>query len=190
MHTMELGLPLPPASALGRALKAWRHLRRIKQSHAAELFGVSQATISRWEAGRQSPSPDEAARLRDAMAATPDGAADAALLRLVNGSALPMHLVCDLSHRLLAASKPRSRAWRVTPEALYGSSLWRYASDDIRRAESRLGELGWFEPGAAPVTLTTGANRMAEVPILASRIRWTRLRLSDGSYARLVETVR
>ncbi len=187
---MQLDLPVPPASALGRALKAWRALRRVKQSHAAELFGVSQATISRWESGRQSPSAHEAARLREVIGAAPTGTADAALLHLVRSSALPMHLVCDLSHRLLAASPARSRAWRVTSEALYGTSLWRYASEDIQRAELGLGELGWFEPAAAPVTLTTGANRIAEVPIRPSRVRWTRLRLSDGSYARLVETLR
>lgn len=186
---MKRDLPLPPASALGRMLKTWRSLRRIKQSHAAELFGVSQTTVSRWEAGCQSPSPREAARLRDAMAATPDGAADAALSKLVSGSPLPMHLVCDRSHRLLAASNPRSRAWRVAPETLYGTSLWRYASEEIQEAELHLGELGWFEPGAPSVLLTTGANRMAEVPIRAGRVCWTRLRLSDGSYARLVETV-
>ncbi|MBS0518904.1 MAG: helix-turn-helix transcriptional regulator [Proteobacteria bacterium] len=186
---MDLELPLPPAEALGRALKAWRGLRRVKQSHAAELFGVSQGTVSRWEAGRQAPSAREAARLRALLGATPDGAADAAILQLVRSSTAPVHLVCDMSHRLLAASRARARAWRVPAESLQGTSLWRYASDDIRRAEQCLGERGWFEPDAAPVTLVTRPNRFAEVPIRAGRVRWTRLRLSDGSFARLVETL-
>lgn len=123
------------------------------------------------------------------MAAVPDGAADAALLHLVRSSTLPLHLVCDMTHALLAASRPRARAWRVTAESLRGISLWRYASEDIQRAEQELGALGWFEPGSAPVTLSTRPNGFDDVPIRASRVRWTRLRLSDGSYARLVETL-
>ena len=41
----------------GRALKRWRRLRGVKQSHAAELFGVTQATLSRWERGLVKPRP-------------------------------------------------------------------------------------------------------------------------------------
>ncbi|SKA39930.1 hypothetical protein SAMN02745126_06284 [Enhydrobacter aerosaccus] len=123
------------------------------------------------------------------LGATPDGAADAALLQLVVSSRLPVHLICDATHRLLAASRPRAQAWQVSPESLHGLSLWRYASEDIQHAERQLADLGWYEPAAAPVILSTGANRYAEVPIRPSQVRWTRLRLSDGSYARLVETM-
>ena len=45
----------------GRALRRWRRLRGVKQSHAAELFGVTQATLSRWERGYHR-LPDAAAR--------------------------------------------------------------------------------------------------------------------------------
>ena len=47
------------ARQLGAALRRWRVLRRIKQQHAGELLGVSQASVSRWENGRQLPDPDE-----------------------------------------------------------------------------------------------------------------------------------
>ncbi|WP_205193547.1 helix-turn-helix transcriptional regulator, partial [Burkholderia sp. LMG 13014] len=56
-------------SSLGPQLKRWRALHRVKQSHAADLFGVAQSTISRWEAGRQQMSPDERATAERLLAA-------------------------------------------------------------------------------------------------------------------------
>jgi transcriptional regulator with XRE-family HTH domain len=177
------------AAGLGRLLRGWRALRRIKQGHAAGLLGVSQPTVSRWENGVLAPTPDQEARLRALLAARPDGAADRELIRLVSASRQAVHLVCDLTHRLLAVSGPRAREWRVGEGELLGVSLWRYASDDIRAAEARLGELGWFAPAAPVVTVTTNANRSREVPIRPGRCEWVRFPLSDGSFARLVRTV-
>ncbi|MDQ2080740.1 helix-turn-helix transcriptional regulator [Xanthobacteraceae bacterium Astr-EGSB] len=176
-------------AGLGRLLRGWRALRRIKQGHAAVLLGVSQPTVSRWENGVLAPTPDQEARLRALLAARPDGAADRELIRLVSASRQTVHLVCDLTHRLLAVSGPRAREWRVDERELVGVSLWRYASDDIRAAEARLGELGWFAPAAPAVTVTTNANRSREVPIHPGRCEWVRFPLSDGSFARLVRTV-
>jgi len=34
---------------IGPILKHWRVLNRVKQLHAAQMFGVCQSTISRWE---------------------------------------------------------------------------------------------------------------------------------------------
>src|SRR5207344_2186269 len=90
------------ARQLGRSLYRWRALRRIKQQHAAELLGVSQATISRWENGQLPPDEHEQLRLRTLMQARLDSAADRELARLVNHSSAAVHLVCDLTHRLLA----------------------------------------------------------------------------------------
>ena len=71
------------APPLGPQLKRWRALHRVKQNHAAELFGVAQSTISRWEAGRQQMSPDERATAERLLAARLDSAGDHALARLV-----------------------------------------------------------------------------------------------------------
>ena len=74
-------LQTPP---LGPLLKRWRLLRRVKQHHAAELFGVAQSTISRWEAGVQQMSPDERAIAERLLAARLDSAGDRALARLLD----------------------------------------------------------------------------------------------------------
>ena len=126
----------------GRALRRWRRLRGVKQSHAAELFGVTQATLSRWERGCHRLPEPAVRKLARLLAAPLDSMADTGLRRLVESSALPVHLICDLSHRLLAASPSRFAQWTADAAGLHGTSLWRFATDEIRAAESRLGELG------------------------------------------------
>lgn len=177
------------ARSLGRSLRLWRAIRRVKQDHAAGLLHVSQATVSRWEAGTLAPTLREQARLRRLMQARMDGAADRALARLVAQSAGEVHLVCDLTHRLLAASPGRVRDWGAAPDAMIGTSLWRYATAEMTAAEASLSDLGWFEAEPPAVEVATGPNDSAIVPIRPSRVRWTRVQLSDGSFARLTETL-
>jgi transcriptional regulator with XRE-family HTH domain len=172
----------------GLALRRWRRLRGIKQSHAAELLRVDQSTVSRWERGAQHPTPAEAAALRRLLQASLDAAGDAALRRLVESSALSVHLVCDLSHRLLAASPPRIREWGCGDLSLRGVSLWPFATEAIRVAEGRLADLGWYEAATSALALSTGANDSCLVHIVAGTLLWERIQLSDGTFARLVTT--
>jgi transcriptional regulator with XRE-family HTH domain len=161
----------------------------MKQSHVADLLQCSQSTVSRWESGQQLPSRSEAAAIARLLAARLSSAGDRALGRLIRGSGAELHLVCDVSHRLLAASPARERRWRVSVSELTGAPMWRFASTEIKEAEERLGRSGWFADPYASVEIETGPNGRRDVPILAGRLRWTRIRLSDGSFARLVETL-
>jgi transcriptional regulator with XRE-family HTH domain len=170
-------------------LRRWRRLRGVKQSHAAELFSVTQPTLSRWERGYHR-LPDEATRKLTTLLAAPlDSASDAGLRRLVESSALPVHLICDLTHRLLAASPSRFAQWTADAAGLRGTSLWRFATDEIHLAESRLGELGWYDEGTTEMRFWTGANHDPLVPIEPGVLVWGRLTLSDGTLARLVTSV-
>lgn len=177
------------AAQLGRSLRIWRALKRIKQHHAGELLGVSQATISRWENGNLAPTPDEQTAIRELLHARLDSAADRELARMVDESARAVHLVCDLTHRLLALSALRERQCSIPRNDLIGRSLWRYASPEIVAAEAALPDVGWFESAPPAVEIHTGANTSTEVRIVKSHMRWVRFRLSDGSFARLVETL-
>jgi transcriptional regulator with XRE-family HTH domain len=171
-----------------RALRRLRLLRGMKQSHLAELLSVTQTTVSRWERGLQQPSPDqEQAMLRLLMQPLPPGQ-DAALRRLVESSSKPVHLICDLTHRLLAVSAPRAARWRVPASELQGHSLWRFATADIRAAEARLEALGWEGETAPVVALNTAAAYEQIVPITPGWMLWERIRLEDGHEARLVTT--
>ena len=173
----------------GRAMRRWRRRRGVKQSHAAELFGVTQATLSRWERGYHR-LPDTAARkLTKLLAAPLDSSADAGLRRLVESSALPVHLICDLTHRLLAASPQRFAEWTADASDLRGTSLWRFATDEIQQAESRLGDLGWYDERTTELRFWTSDNHDPMVRIVPGILVWERLTLSDGTLARLVTTV-
>lgn len=173
---------------LGRAFRRQRRLRGMKQAHAAELLGVSQSTVSRWERGGQAPSPEAAEALARLMAAP--ACADLPLKRLVEAASAPVHLVDDTSHVLLAASPARAARWRRSPGELAGRSLWPYASEAIQAVEARLEALGWHEPGAPALAFATGAtDAAAPVPIAPGLVLWERIALADGREGRLVTTV-
>jgi transcriptional regulator with XRE-family HTH domain len=174
----------------GIALRRWRLLHRVKQSHAAEMFNVTQSTISRWESGVLALDPAAHLQLEQLLAARLDTAADQALARLVRESTRPVHLVCDLTHRLLACSPARAAQFASPLSQLLGQSLWRFVTPEIASNELALDALGWRELQAPPaLEFVTGNNDSNIVPIRQSLCRWTRLPLSDGTAARLVETL-
>jgi len=190
MNAAPMNNPLmPDTRQMGRSLRLWRSLRRLKQAAVAEMMGVSQTTVSRWESGLAEPTLQEQQGLRSLMAARLDSAADFALGRMVRSAGTPMHLVCDVSHRLLALSRPRELVCRVPGTQLLGSALWRYATPQIVAQEARLDGLGWYEPGPDAIEFDTEARDDPEMPIESCRMRWVRMQLSDGSFVRLTETV-
>lgn len=93
----------------GAGIRRMRLLRSMKQEHLAELLGVNQATVSRWERDQLALSSEQAVKLERIFAAPRHAAVDAALKRLVEDSVRPVHLICDRTHRLLSASRPRQR---------------------------------------------------------------------------------
>lgn len=185
MQDMLLKPALP-----GLSLRRWRLLHRVKQGHAAELFKVTQSTISRWESGVQAMDPVAHKQLEHLLAARLDAAADQVLARLVTESPRPLHLICDLTHRLLACSPARAAQFTAPVSELLGRSLWRFATPEIIGKELALNECGWRETCAPPaLEFITGNNDSPLVPISQGLCRWTRIPLSDGTAARLVETL-
>ena len=164
-----------------------RRLRGMKQAHAAELLGVTQPTISRIERGDLAPAGLLLERLLDLVSARLDPTRDAGLRRLVENAALPIHLVCDVTHRLLAASRPREREWRRSAADLNGCSLWPFASAQVQATEATLADVGWgTRDGAHALEFATGANTSPDLHIAPGILVWERILLSDGSPARLV----
>lgn len=180
---MQLDLPV------GRALRRFRRLSGMKQSHAAEVLKVSQGTVSRWENGTLAPDPAHRAGIEALIRANVSSDSDAALRRLVLTSSQAVHLVCDATHELLAASPARGASWRTDPNRYLGKSLWRFASEEIVAAEGALDELGWFESPFQRFCFRTGDNGSDEIPVRPSLLQWETLPLSDGRVGRLTTTL-
>jgi transcriptional regulator with XRE-family HTH domain len=174
---------------VGRALRRFRRLNGIKQGHVAELLGVSQGSVSRWESGTHEPEAWQRDRIVEFIAAHAGNDADVALKRLVTSSTLPVHLVCDATHRLLAASPARAAQWRADPDALLGQSLWRFASPEIVTAEESLTDRGWFDRPCQQLRFTTGSNGSEEIPVRPSLMQWETIPLADGRTGRLTTTL-
>jgi transcriptional regulator with XRE-family HTH domain len=52
----------------GARLRTWRRANNIKQSALADMLGVSQPAVVRWEQGRDMPAPARLSQIRDLMA--------------------------------------------------------------------------------------------------------------------------
>jgi transcriptional regulator with XRE-family HTH domain len=174
---------------VARALRRFRRLNGVKQSHIAEMLDVTQATVSRWESGAHEPEPDHRDRILSMIAARAGNDADAALKRLIETSILPVHLVCDATHRLLAASPLRTAMWGQKADAFLGQSLWRFASPEIVEAEESLATRGWYERPFQRLRFSTGHNGSDLVPVLPSVMQWESIPLADGLIGRITTTL-
>jgi transcriptional regulator with XRE-family HTH domain len=172
----------------GTRLRQWRRGADIKQQRLADLLNVNQTTVSRWENGAIEPTPTQRVRLEELIAGHRPGQLDRVLRRLVETTSDQVHLICDRTHRLLAASPAREASWSCSTSDLTGTELFPFASVEIRRAERRLFEMGWFEGGSEALLFHTGRNDDARVHIYDSWVLWERLLLEDGTPVRLVTT--
>jgi hypothetical protein len=161
----------------------------VKQTAIAEMVGVSQGCVSRWESGAHKPDAGQRDRIIQLISASPGNDHDAALKRLVECSQFPVHLICDSTHRLLAASRSRAASWRTDISELIGRSLWPFASPEIEAAEAGLCESGWFERPYRSLELRTEGNGRSDVPVAPSRMLWETLPLADGRVGRLTTTI-
>ncbi len=173
----------------GRVVRHLRLLRGMKQGHLAELMGVNQATVSRWERGDLPLDHTGMRRIQALLTIPPDPAEDAALKRLIEGSANKVHLICDRTHRLLAASPGRQTEWKQPPSAYIGTSLLAFASPEIVSVEDGLADLGWHAGEMASLKVATGPNADPDFRILPGEMLWERILLSDGAPARIVTTL-
>ena len=178
-----------PMPDCGRRLRRLRRALGVKQAALADLAGVDQATVSRWESGSIRPEAARQQAVLDLLRG--ERADDGALRRLVEGSGEALHLVDEASHVCLACSRARAAEWQVGQRSMLGQSLWPFATDEIRAAEAELADTGWWDLQApAPRVFLTSAARHDRLHIRAGPITWERLYLADGTPVRLVSGAR
>jgi len=186
---LRYGAAMAGLPHLGPRLRRLRRIRGLKQTIVAELAGVAQPTVSRWERGEIDPAPEIARKLLTVLTGNTCRLDDSPLRRLVETSPLAVHLVIDADHRLHAASLSRQREWRRSSASLLGQSLWRFATEGIQAAEESLNGLGWWQdriPGTIEVRTGHGNAGLSIKPGL---MLWERLYLADGTPVRLCSTV-
>lgn len=184
--TRDDAAPLP---LFGKRLRRTRRAMGVKQLALAQIMNVDQATVSRWEAGRQAPHPDLQRQALQALVSA--RTEDAALKRLVESSVAPVHLIDDATHICLAYSSARARDWGASRSELQGVSLWRFATDEIREAERALGASDWWTDAMpAPKRFRTSGADYDKIRITPGPMMWERLYLSDGTPVRLVTGLR
>ena len=63
---------MPKVKKMPKQFKPARQFKKLKVTEAAKLLGVSQPTLSAWEAGRKSPSIDSLEKMAALYGVTTD----------------------------------------------------------------------------------------------------------------------
>jgi transcriptional regulator with XRE-family HTH domain len=171
----------------GAEIRRFRRLRAVKQTSLAEMLGVDQATVSRWEANRQEPDLGMQRRLRALIQGT--GARDEALLRHWVESAVGETALLDASRTLVAASATflARHGLAVPPPA--GLSTIAMFSEELDRAWWYAVERGFFEGEVASVGVVGRVHLLSGSGTLMSRSAWVPVVLNDGGVLCRIDTV-
>jgi transcriptional regulator with XRE-family HTH domain len=122
-----------------------RHIREslgLTQQEFAASLGISQATVSRWEAGRVSPDVEMRRRIHD-LARRDGGMIDAPLFALVRRAPSVMALM-DMDMRILALSDTAAKMNRMTPREASGVNYRPYFTPDMETAYEAALQAGFF----------------------------------------------
>lgn len=131
-----------------------RHIREslgFTQQEFAASLGISQATVSRWEAGRVSPDTEMRRRIHD-LARKDRGMVDAPLFALVRRSPGNMALL-DMDMRIMALSDSAAAAHRLSPREACGVNYRPFFSEDLEEVYNQALGSGFFTGNTLNVDL-------------------------------------
>ena len=172
----------------GPQLRRLRRLRALKQAALAELLGVDQATVSRWESGRQIPDLGMQRRLRDMMRRT-EPREEALLKHCINAS-VGYTLLCDEQRTIRAASPSFCEIHGVAPSDIIGMSSLPAFTAELEQMLWIAIENGFFEGEVASVRVVSRFHSLSgDWRDLGGIVCWTPVPLSDGRVLRRVDRI-
>ena len=160
-----------------REIRRYRETAGLLQGALAERLCVTQATVSRWESGRQRPDLASQQRLRPLLWNNVLSS-DALLLHTVTHSPASSSL-CDRKGRLLAASQSivRSFGFQVSPNERLAFDMERVSPSGYEMFQTA-STAGLFGGDIASLTFRGLVNTCAST-MVCDEI-WYPVRLNDG----------
>jgi len=145
---------LPQCEGLTVQERLIRHIREslgFTQQEFAASLGISQATVSRWEAGRVSPDIEMRRRIHD-LARKDRGMVDAPLFALIRRSPSYMALL-DMDMRVMALSDTAAALHRLSAREACGVNYRPFFSEDLEEAYNQSLAAGFFTGNTLNVDL-------------------------------------
>ncbi|HSV27940.1 MAG TPA: helix-turn-helix transcriptional regulator [Candidatus Omnitrophota bacterium] len=168
----------------GANIRRLRAARGWKQVVLAEMLGVDQATVSRWERGLQRPDVTTQMKLRDMLRANLPEIDRVALAAIQQSPHLA--LAFDRALRLVAVSEAvAARAGRDAAD-LVGGELCAPMAPDLAWATEQAERAGFWAGEVAAMRLVARAPLAGGAPLHA-RYVWSPLFLAGGEVVAAVQ---
>lgn len=159
-------------------LKRFRKARGLTQAALAELLGVEQATVSRWECDTHQPELGIQRRLRDMIYGHGPGS-DRFVFSSTRLSPFPVKLATS-DGRNIVASAAAAACHGVMVHQLEGVDYRSFYTEELERNWFKAVELGFFHGELLGVQVYNRWRPLDGTLEKACMSYWTPTRLSDG----------
>ncbi len=161
----------------GTWVRQVRIQRNLKQAAFAEMIGVDQATVSRWEAGRTRPDAQAQNRIRTLMGSRP---ADSLIRHWVK-MAIGGVVLVNSNRIILAASAQYSATHQIPVDEIVGLSVGPVFTEESDRLWQTAHNQGLFWGQIASVSAVTLTNSLSgHFHNVCTKCIWMPAPLADG----------
>lgn len=129
------------ATLWGKYIAAYRRLKKISQEELAEILGVSAATISRWESGRQVPDLISQEEIKKRIPLLNMSTAADWVYRVSH--AHDYELLTDVASNILAFSKGAEQYWKLQSAPFIGLNILEVMPGGIKAVEAEFARFGY-----------------------------------------------